>query len=157
MRLILILFATLWATTAAVVPPTSKVTLAWDAPVPVTGVTGYFLHWGTSPFSHTASVHCGTNTQWTLTNMTIGVTYYFRATAHDAAFLESDYSNEVEYKIPPPTQPTTQRITFQMQESTHPVSNFVDIAGAIVTITNAYNALVPGYFYKAKIDAQPIP
>jgi hypothetical protein len=43
-----------------------------------------------------------------------------------------------------------------MEQSTG-LSNFVTLPGATITITNAYDPLIPGYNYKTLISTTPIP
>jgi hypothetical protein len=59
--------------------------------------------------------------------------------------------------IPPPPTNNQLRVTFQMQESTDPAKNFINVPGAVITVTNAYDPLVPGRFYKTLINETPIP
>lgn len=86
-----------------VTPPTStnysSVTLAWDAS-PSVEVTGYRIYQGGSTRTYTNSFNAGNNLQLTVTNLVQGQTYYFTATAYDAAGVESIFSNEVSYSLP---------------------------------------------------------
>jgi len=158
--ILLLLLAMASVANAAVVLSTNHtVQLAWNKHVDP-NVYGYRVYWGTASHTYTANVNIeGINsTVITISNLTANVVYYFAATAHYANGAESGFSDEINYTplyIPPPTP--QQRITFQMQVSTHPETNFIDLPGATITITNAYNALVPGYFYKTLIDETPIP
>lgn len=85
--------------------------LAWDQNNPSEGVTGYKIYVGSSSRNYTniVDVGMGTNiTRWPeclcptngcaiITNLTVGVHYYFAATAYNGAGLESDFSNEVDW------------------------------------------------------------
>jgi hypothetical protein len=117
------------------------VTLEW-CPSPDSWVSGYKIHYGTgqttnwtpdiigysdtnNPCSgvvvtngsnwlrvYTMVVDIGTNRTCTITNLTIGVTYYFAATAYDSNGLESLPSNEVSYTVPvTPTNPPS-KVTY---------------------------------------------
>jgi hypothetical protein len=123
-----------------------NVRLTWDKS-PDPSVTGYKLYWGVSTANYTNRIDVGTNIVGTVSNLIASTTYYFAATAYNAPGLESAYSNEVNYtpfNVPPTNAPTNLRVTFQMQASTHPGTNFQNLAGATITITNTVDPLVPG-------------
>lgn len=85
--------------------------LAWDQNNPSEGVTGYRIYYGVASRSYTniTDVGMGTNiTRWPeclcptngcaiITNLDVGVRYYFAATAYNGSGLESDFSNEVDW------------------------------------------------------------
>lgn len=81
-----------------VIGPTTpgKVKLAWDAS-PSQGVQGYRVYWGERSKQYTGMtlVDGAQNTATEIANLTPGKTYYFSATAYNAAGDESGYSNEV--------------------------------------------------------------
>jgi hypothetical protein len=90
----------------------ADVTLAWNAN-DEPDLDGYKLYYGTSSRNYTASVDAGNTTEYTLTGLTEGTTYYFAATAYDSSDNESGYSTEVVYTIgtsnhapETPTRPT---------------------------------------------------
>jgi hypothetical protein len=70
------------------------ISLAWDADTEP-DLEGYRLYYGTGPgvYDHSVDVHHVTN--YTLTGLTQGQTYYIVATAYDTSHNESGYSNEV--------------------------------------------------------------
>lgn len=158
--LMLLLFAAIPAQAAVVsTNQLASVKLAWDRSAD-SSVAGYKLYWGPASRTYTNSINVGTNLTGTVSNVVVGVNYFYAATAWNAQNLESDFSNEVAHVVPwfPPTNPPSNlRITFQMQVSTHPFTNFANLAGASVTITNEVNPLVPGWFYKTLITTVPIP
>lgn len=78
--------------------PPAGVSLGWD-PSPDPTVTGYFIYVGTATRSYTNKVAVGNGTTATITNLIRGTVYYFTATATDGG-LESEYCNEVIYKVP---------------------------------------------------------
>jgi hypothetical protein len=85
----------------------ANVTLAWDAS-PDPTVTGYRVFYGGASGSYTNSIQVGNVTTATISNLVLGATYYFAATARDAANIESDFSNETSHTpVPPPNQPPT--------------------------------------------------
>jgi hypothetical protein len=79
-------------------PPssTSTATLAWNA---ATGtVSGYKVYVGEAPRLYTRTLTVGTVTSSTVSNLTVGRTYYFAVTAYNSAG-ESAPSNEVSKTI----------------------------------------------------------
>lgn len=73
-------------------------TLSWD-PDPDSTVTGYRLHYGTSPGTFPTTVDLGgTGTEFSLDSLTLesGVTYYFVVSAYNE-FGESGFSSSVSW------------------------------------------------------------
>lgn len=74
-----------------------QLNLAWDpSPDPV---SGYVVHYGTSPGTYTQTNLVGNATSATISNLTEGATYYFAVTAY--VTIDSDFSNEVSQKATP--------------------------------------------------------
>ena len=65
----------------AMVHALTPVTVAWDANNPAPD--GYVIYWGTSSGNLTNSHDAGGATQYTIPDLTEGVTYYFAATAYE--------------------------------------------------------------------------
>ncbi len=82
----------------------SSVTLAWDAS-PGGAIAGYRLYDGAASRTYTNTVDVGNATTGTLSNLVSGATYFFAVTAYDTNGLESDYSSEVSYTVPLPSNP----------------------------------------------------
>lgn len=83
-------------------PPTlfsAEITLAWD-PNTEPFLSGYKLYYGTSSGTYTVSVDAGKKTEFVVSGLTPGHTYYFAATAYDALGNESGYSAELIHTIP---------------------------------------------------------
>jgi len=81
-------------------PPTSttkSATLAWNA-VTNTPITGYRVYVGEAPRLYTRTISAGTLTSATVSNLTVGKTYYFSVTAYNSAG-ESPGSAEVSRTI----------------------------------------------------------
>lgn len=136
-----------------------NVTVTWDKSIDPS-VTGYKVYYGTNAGVWPFTVNSGTNIVCTVSNLVANTIYFFVVTAYNAQAVESLPSNEVGYKpfnMPPTNAPTNLRVTFQMQASTHPGTNFQNLAGATITITNQVDPLIPGWFYKTLIVATPIP
>jgi len=76
----------------------AQVSLSWKAS---TGpnIAGYKMHYGNYKGQYQYTVNVGKSTSCTISGLTVGNTYYFAATAYDTKQVESDYSNEVSYKI----------------------------------------------------------
>jgi hypothetical protein len=82
----------------------SRVTLAWD-PSPGGAIAGYRLYDGVASRSYTNMINAGNVTTQSVSGLTAGVTYFFAVTAYGTNGLESDYSSEVSYTVPFPTNP----------------------------------------------------
>jgi hypothetical protein len=80
---------------------TGQTNLAWDPPDISTDVTGYMIHYGTASGSYSQSIDVGNTASYTVSNLTHGQTYYFAATAYNAAGYQSIYSNEVSIVMDP--------------------------------------------------------
>ena len=87
-----------------------QVSLSWEAPsvnedgTPLTNLAGYKIYYGTVSGNYTQNVDVGNVTTYIFTNLTNGKTFYFVATAYNAAKYESKYSNELSKTIPALTQ-----------------------------------------------------
>jgi hypothetical protein len=71
----------------------SLVRLAWDS----NGATGYRVYYGRSSGAYTSILDVGGSSTATITDLSVGVTYFFVVTAYNAAG-ESSPSNEVSFK-----------------------------------------------------------
>ena len=90
----------------------SSVTLAWD-PSPGSAIAGYRLYEGGASRTYTNVIAAGNMTNATVSGLASGGTYFFAATAYDTSGLESDFSSEVSYTVPLPTNnPPTIALTF---------------------------------------------
>jgi hypothetical protein len=95
------------------------VKLAWD---PVSGATGYRLHYGTASGNYASNIDATNQTTITVLGLTDGVTYFFAVKAYNSS-TTSAFSNEVS-AVPtsspspfpdttPPAQPKNLTITVQ--------------------------------------------
>ncbi len=78
----------------------ASVKLSWD-PSPDVPVAGYAIYYGTTSHMYTDKISLGEATAVTISNLVAGTTYYFAATAYDDDGLESPFSNEAMYAVPP--------------------------------------------------------
>lgn len=80
---------------------TGETTLTWTMPTtnvdntPLTDLAGVKLYYGVASGTYTTVIDVALVTTYAVTNLTVGTTYYFVATAYDAMGNESSYSNEV--------------------------------------------------------------
>jgi hypothetical protein len=72
----------------------AEVTLAWD-PNSESDLAGYKIYYGTASGQYGTPIVIGKQTEYTVTGLTPGVTYYFAVTAYSVSGLESGFSNEV--------------------------------------------------------------
>jgi len=80
----------------------SQATLAWDANTE-SNLGGYRLYLGNSSRNYTLDIDVGLQTNYTVTNLQEGQTYFFAVTAYDTSgAIESAYSNEVSKTITAP-------------------------------------------------------
>ena len=78
----------------------ASVTLAWDAS-PGPDIAWYRVYYGPDSRVYTNLVQVGGNVYTaTVSNLVPDSMYYFAATAGDTNNLESDFSNEVSYRVP---------------------------------------------------------
>ncbi len=77
----------------------AQATVAWD-PGTDPALAGYKVYWGTVSKNYSWSADTSAQTTYTVPSLSEGATYYFAATAYDAARTESGFSNEVTYTVP---------------------------------------------------------
>ena len=80
----------------------TSLTLAWD-PDPSSGVAGYRLYEGGASRTYTNVIATGSATTATVSNLISGATYFFAVTAIGTNGVESDFSSEISYTVPLPT------------------------------------------------------
>src|SRR5262245_36714686 len=100
LRSLPILLACLSLAFAATPAQAAQVQLAWDAPVqadgtPVPNLAGYKLYSGSQSGQYQTPVSVGLTTTYTVTNLSVGQTYYFAVKAYNTTGTESPFSNEV--------------------------------------------------------------
>ena len=84
-----------------------SVTLAWDPSTDPT-VTGYNVYYGGASGTYTNEICAGNATNVTISDLVQGATYYFAATTFAASGMESPFSSEVSYLVPPNVPPLNQ-------------------------------------------------
>ena len=85
----------------------AQITLAWDANTE-SDVAGYKIYYGTSSKSYSGSVDVGNVTNYHLTGLKGGQTYYVSITAYSTSRSESSYSGEVSGVATEPTPPVSE-------------------------------------------------
>jgi|SRR5690242_6594686 len=76
----------------------SEVPLIWD--YDASGASGFALYCGTSTGAYTWRIDVGNTTDYTVTGLSDGTTYFCAAVAYDADKVESPRSNEVRFDAP---------------------------------------------------------
>jgi len=79
-----------------------QVTLTWK-PSPDMGVFGYHIYYGSASRNYTNSKFCGNVTNGIISGLLEGATYYFSAKTALSGGVESGFSNEATYAVPPGT------------------------------------------------------
>lgn len=80
--------------------------LSWTAPAsyvdgaPLTRLTGYKIHLGTSPGRYSQQIDVGNVTSYTISGLDTGTSYYFAVSAYDEAGNASGLSNEASKTFP---------------------------------------------------------
>ena len=81
-----------------VLSPMGSVSLSWN-PSQSTNVLGYKIYYGTASHVYATNVAVGNVTNITITELAVGIPYYFAATSYDSAGDESTFSNEASYDV----------------------------------------------------------
>ena len=104
-RVVILVMAFLLLVFAGFYHEAAAASLAWDPSGGV--VTGYNVHYGTSPSNYANHVNVGNVTQYSLDNLPLqeGVLYYLAVTAYNTAG-ESGYSNYVTWRPGDTTPPS---------------------------------------------------
>jgi len=75
-----------------------SIVLNWNAsPSPL--VAGYNVYYGTTSGNYPSMLPAGNATSLTISNLTLGATYYFVATAYNSKHQESPYSPELKVTV----------------------------------------------------------
>jgi hypothetical protein len=93
-----------------VISAQESLSLSWDTTAD-TNAIGYNLYYGVSSRNYTKKFSFGENTNATVTGLVAGTTYFFAVTASDSWGDESDFSNEISYKVPAVSQPPPPTLT----------------------------------------------
>lgn len=76
----------------------AQVRLAWN-PSSDPLVTGYRIYYGKTSEIYTSNIDAGNRTEYTVTELEEGMTYFFACTAYTASGAESNSTNEVSYTV----------------------------------------------------------
>ena len=63
-------------------------------------LSGYRIYYGNASGSHSVKIEVGKTRNYTLTHLESGKTYYFSATAFDTSGNESEFSEEISFRLP---------------------------------------------------------
>jgi hypothetical protein len=76
----------------------ASVTLAWDDSTDP-DLAGYTISYGTSSGNYSINIDAGNVTEYDISSLNEGTTYYFAARAYDYNDNQSDYSAEISHTI----------------------------------------------------------
>lgn len=133
---------------SSIVAAGQSVTLAWNANTE-TNLAGYRLYWGSASRSYSTNMTVLVpETTATVTNLPAGPTNYFAVTAYTTDGLESDYSDEVFYRVPvppptPPKPPTQFRIVTSLQALNPTTGRYTNVW----TVNTPIDSNSPALFY----------
>jgi len=100
-RMPIVLFLFLVPCTLYLVPDlghAATVTLAWDDNTEP-DLAGYKIFYGTSSGNYSINIDAGNVTEYTISSLNEGTTYYFAARAYDYMLNESSYSEEIVHAV----------------------------------------------------------
>lgn len=100
-----------------------QVILAWD-PSSEPNVAGYKLYYGLGSGQYDHMVDTGSTTQAVIAELVSGTVYYFTVIAYSTSGIDSDPSNELTYKAPPPP-PTAVWLTEFDATATGPATSVI--------------------------------
>jgi len=90
-----------FSTFAAPQVANGSVTLTWNSSTS-TNIVAYEIYYGTASGVYNSVDYVTNSTNVTISGLVVGTTYYFAAAAVDALGDVSQFSNEIEYKVPNP-------------------------------------------------------
>jgi hypothetical protein len=141
------LIVLLWGVCLALIPSHSlaagTVTLVWDPSSGTNVIANYKVYYGSASRTYTNVTSVGTATTLSVSNLAVGTTYYFAATAVDAYGLESDYSAEASTVIPISTtnQPPTLDLLVNLTINENAGLQTVNLSGITSGATNEVQTL----------------
>jgi sulfur relay (sulfurtransferase) complex TusBCD TusD component (DsrE family) len=110
----------------------TSVTLAWD-PSPDSAIAGYRLYEGVASGTYTNVIDVRNATSATVSNLVNGVTYFFAVTAYDTNGQESDFSDEISYTVPWPTDsPPTLALTLPANGAVYTAPATINFAADVM-------------------------
>ena len=112
-------------------------------------VVGYHVYQGIAPGVYTNFYSVGNVTNLTLTNLGVGV-FHFAATAIDAFYFESDYSNEAIWTNLPPPPVTNFLLSVSIQQSAD-FTNWSALTNFSLNVSNSGQPL----YWRALMNIQP--
>jgi phosphodiesterase/alkaline phosphatase D-like protein len=117
----------------------TNVTLAWPAN-PETNIAGYIVYYGVASGAYTNSIDVGNVTNYTVSGLVNGTTYYFNVSAYNDWALESELSGEISLTAGPVAgRPVIGTVTANANTSTSVlVSGQVNPNGSATTVWFQY-------------------
>ena len=110
----------------------SSVTLAWD-PSPGSAIAGYRLYEGAASRTYTNVIAAGKVTSNTVSSLVGGATYFFAVTAYDTNGLESDFSSEISYTVPVPSNsPPTIALTSPANNAAFTTPASISLSASVI-------------------------
>lgn len=76
----------------------AEVKVSWDKNLE-SDLKGYKIYYGTSSRNYDDNIDVGNNTSYTVANLDTNIVYYFAVTAIDSSGNESEFSEEVSWKL----------------------------------------------------------
>jgi len=126
-------------TTPAASSTSGRAHFSWDA-VSSPAVSGYKVHWGTQSGVYDHSLDAGNVTELIIAEFAQGVQYFAAITAYSNTGVDSDYSAEISFTVPPTSGTSSQSVTFTPTDT----SNYQIVTISVdVTVLNASVSITP--------------
>jgi len=100
--------------------------------VSVPSIAGYRLYSGQFSRVYTRETDLGMTTTSSVGGLATGVTYYFAVTAYDTNGLESGFSSEISYTVPPANNAPLVELTFPVNGATYTAPAEIDLAASVI-------------------------
>jgi TolB-like protein len=97
---------------------TGSLKIKWDSNTE-SDLEGYKIHFGTQSRNYNKVINVGKVTEYTVSSLTAGITYYFAVTAYDTASNESGYSTEVTGSLQPGDTELPRLVSASISDESH--------------------------------------
>lgn len=122
----------------AAAAPATAATLEWDRNAEPE-VAGYQVYIGSASRQYNVVIDVGSAVSWRITNLVAGTTYWFAVTAYTGDRLESDFSEEISWRVPYPRPLPPLRI--RIGETNPPSVNVPIMAGTELGVWRQIGAI----------------